>query len=157
MSFHSLKSAARACTRGDAVKRLLLRGSEDLQCRSIMCSKLEQTCVCKLARFLVQNKFYALEHLDISDNKIDLVPAPVFTDLPKLKKLDLSDNLIQTIVGEVGHLHDLEELDLSNNKIKDLPFDVLENMPSLKRINLKGNEETLETPIPEGLYDKVLV
>ena len=61
------------------VLELDLSESEDLQCKNLMCEKFDfentQACVCKLARYLQVNRFNNLRVLNLSNNKIDTIPA----------------------------------------------------------------------------------
>jgi len=89
----SLRSAALASS--NEVRSLDLSTSEDLKCKNIMCEKIDEVCVCKLARFLVQNPFPNLESLNLSGNSVEVLPEPIF-DVQSLTELNLSYNkLIQ--------------------------------------------------------------
>lgn len=80
----SLKDAARL---GSATTSLLLRKSEDLVCRNMMCAKLGEVCVCRLAVHV--SRLSGLRELDISDNDLGVLPDSVF-ELPELEHLDVS-------------------------------------------------------------------
>jgi len=60
-------------------------------------------------------------------------------NLPKLRKLTISENEITTCEAFTGH-QNLEILDLSKNKLKDLQG--LGNMPKLKELIISENEIT---------------
>lgn len=62
----------------------------------------------------------------------------VFSLLPGLVKLDLSNNQIKSIAGDIGALQKLAYLSLANNKIKDLPKG-LGKLKQLKHLNLSNN------------------
>lgn len=53
-------------------------------------------------------------------------------------KLDLSNNNIKSIGGDIGSLQKLAHLSLANNKIKDLPKG-LSKLKQLKHLNLANN------------------
>ena len=80
----SLKDAAKF---GSATTSLLLRSSEDLVCRNLMCAKLGGACVCKLAVHL--SRLGGLRELDIAENDLGMLPESVF-QLPELEHLDIS-------------------------------------------------------------------
>lgn len=83
----SLKDAARL---GSATTSLLLRKSEDLVCRNMMCAKLGEACVCRLAVHV--SRLSGLRELDVSDNDLGVLPDGVF-ELPELERLDVSGEL----------------------------------------------------------------
>lgn len=80
----SLKDAARL---GSATTSLLLRRSEDLVCQNLMCAKLGEACLCRLAVHL--SRLGGLKELDIAGNELGILPEPVF-ELPALEHLDAS-------------------------------------------------------------------
>ncbi|CAN0304928.1 unnamed protein product, partial [Laminaria digitata] len=80
----SLKDAARL---GSATTSLLLRKSEDLVCQNLMCSKLGEACLCRLAVHL--SRLSGLRELNVAENDLGILPEPVF-ELPELEKLDIS-------------------------------------------------------------------
>lgn len=80
----SLKDAARL---GGATTSLLLRKSEDLVCRNLMCAKLGDACVCRLAVHV--SRLGSLRELDIAQNDLGVLPDSVF-ELPRLEHLDIS-------------------------------------------------------------------
>lgn len=53
-------------------------------------------------------------------------------------KLDLSNNQIKSISGDIGSLQKLVHLSLANNKIKDLPKS-FSKLKQLKHLNLNNN------------------
>lgn len=62
----------------------------------------------------------------------------IFSLLPTLTKLDLSNNQIKSVAGDIGSLQKLAFLSLANNKIKDLPKGV-SKLKQLKHLNLTNN------------------
>ena len=102
------------------------------------------------------------ETLDLSNQKLEKVPAYVFAKinitelnlsnnfltgalpgeirfLKNLKILRLNNNLMTGIPAEIGQLTNLETLDLANNKLTGLPNE-LANLKNLKSMNLAGND-----------------
>ena len=55
-----------------------------------------------------------------------------------LKTLDLSDNLISSVPGNIGKLNNLEILRLRNNNIKYMTIKVLDS-PKLKLLDISHN------------------
>lgn len=53
-------------------------------------------------------------------------------------KLDLSNNNLKSIAGDIGALQKLTYLSLANNKIKDLPKG-LSKLKQLKHLNVSNN------------------
>lgn len=80
----SLKDAARI---GSATTSLLLRRSEDLVCQNLMCAKLGEACLCRLAVHL--SRLSGLRELDVAENDLGILPEPVF-ELTELETLDIS-------------------------------------------------------------------
>lgn len=80
----SLKEAARLT---NGTKSLILRASEDLICKNMMCAKLGEACVCRLA--LTISRLPGLQELDLADNDLGVLPESVF-ELPGLESLDIS-------------------------------------------------------------------
>lgn len=150
MSFSSLKGAALALGRGEKVARLALQRSEDLKCKNIMCGKLDEACVCKLARYVAQTPLAALEELDLSGNAIDVVPSSVFTCLPSLSVLTLRGNRLGAVSDEVKGLRELRHLDLSDNPVTSLPFAALDELPHLVSVNLAGSPIAVRSSLQRG-------
>lgn len=58
--------------------------------------------------------------------------------MPGLVKLDLSNNQIKSVAGDIGSLQKLAYLSLANNKIKDLPKS-MSKLKQLKHLSLNNN------------------
>lgn len=56
-----------------------------------------------------------------------------------LVKLDLSNNQIKSVAGDIGSLQKLAYLSLANNKIKDLPAKGMSKLKQLKHLCLNNN------------------
>lgn len=83
---------------------------------------------------------YLYRYLFISfkfKNEIEKVPKEI-GDLKQLKKLYLSNNLLNEVCPELGMLTSLQELNLSTNNLSSLPKE-LGNLKNLKLIDLKEN------------------
>jgi len=152
----TLNAAAKT---GVKVSKLLLRCSEDLRCKNMMCAKFDieapAACVCKLARFVAQNNFSQLTHLDISANGIDVLPDALFDCLPQLQVLNVGDNKLKSLPIQVIKLKNLSSLDLSNNHLRQLPYDELMTMGHLTHLLLSGNPSDVLRGVPDGLSTKI--
>jgi len=78
-----------------------------------------------LNAFTTHNALPFLQFLNLSNNKIIKLPA---VQLPRLRKLILSENLIESCEEFQGHAN-LEILDLGKNKLKNC--DGIKDMLSL--------------------------
>ena len=83
---------------------------------------------------------YKLIFLDLSYNSFNNLPSAVFKNLFSLKKLNISENLIETIEPNafIG-LNSLETLDLKENKLFSFPGDILMHMKCLINLHLDFN------------------
>jgi hypothetical protein len=70
----------------------MLRNAKELICANMMCPRLGQPCMCKLAAVL--HRLHELRFLDLSTNSIDCMPEAFVTSEshPKLIGVDISDN-----------------------------------------------------------------
>lgn len=89
-----------------------------------------------------------LEHLDLSENRIQTLAADAFANLSCLEELDLSGNvlILKDLAGYVTRtkqpfddLESLRNLHLQDNQINLLP-PVFNNLNNLKFLNLSRNE-----------------
>lgn len=75
-----------------------------------------------------QQEFVHLIHLDLSENNITNLAAPMFDGLPNLKALNLSQNAIRNehFHPQIFHrFNQLQQLDLSHNKIMSIVYERL--------------------------------
>lgn len=79
----------------------------------------------------------SLQLLHLSKNKLSRLP-PEFSSL-RIRRLDLSNNLFDTMPPEVFSLSCLETLDLSGNNIQFIPPDI-SKLTTLKVLNLTSNK-----------------
>ena len=129
------------------VHSLNLAKSPDMICSNLMCEKLGDPCVCKLARFLEQNKWPSLEELHLSGNNLTVLPTALF--MPSLKILDCSSNQIKSLPQEISQCQNLEVLNISHNLLTSLPFESLRAMPRLSAVHVSGNKEFNMTSLSE--------
>ncbi|XP_058799434.1 toll-like receptor 6 [Phymastichus coffea] len=82
-----------------------------------------------------------IRNLDVSHNRISVLPARVFSSLRRLGMLNLAGNGIAVVEDEAFHgLRSLRSVDLSDNRIVALPSEVFrEAGNSLKELKLQNN------------------
>lgn len=79
----------------------------------------------------------------LSLNNVGLTTLKAFPALPKLRKLELSDNRISNGLNFLSGCKKLTHLNLSGNKIKDLEtLKPLKEFENLKNLDLFNNEVT---------------
>lgn len=140
----SLKDAARL---GSATTSLLLRRSEDLVCKNLMCAKLGGACVCRLAVHL--SRLGKLRELDVAENGLGILPEPVF-ELPQLEHLDVSGNGLKDLSASVAALSSLRTLRLSDNALAALPKE-LALLPKLVEVHVGGNDGLARADVADVL------
>jgi len=108
-----------------------------------------------LIKKLIQNNNLAgLTELVLSENGIESLPHSIFDRVPKLQKLDLSNNKLTVIPLSAMTLPCLHTLLLDHNQISGVPatYDIAEplELPSLTKIGLDWNKLT---EFPSHLYE----
>ncbi|XP_013780650.1 leucine-rich repeat-containing protein 15-like [Limulus polyphemus] len=84
-----------------------------------------------------------LQELTIEDSEVRWIGSSAFSTLDRLLKLDLSRNMIKTLLRSMLPSNAIE-LILTNNELTSLPSDIFINMTKLMILNLKNNKlETL--------------
>jgi hypothetical protein len=81
---HLARSAA-------TVEVIRMNGSEDLICNNLMCERVGDACVCKIARFI--------------------------EDIPNLRVVELADNNLHTVPDSLYRIEALTHLDLRGKSI----------------------------------------
>ncbi|XP_053545392.1 toll-like receptor 7 [Bombina bombina] len=116
-------------------------GMEDIECLNMSYNYINQRL--NGSQFGHLN---SLRHLDLSNNRFDLYYKAAFSDLSKLKVLNLAHNEYQFLMRGVNHrldfleqLTSLTDLNLNNNQIGLRITAELKN-PSLKRLLFKNNK-----------------
>ncbi|XP_071535600.1 LOW QUALITY PROTEIN: leucine-rich repeat neuronal protein 1-like [Panulirus ornatus] len=89
----------------------------------------------------------ALEHLVLSNNKINYIEDEAMVDLTNLLSLDLEQNLVGSLYEEWFHgLGRLVVLNLAHNRIHNIPVSVFRSLGSLERLHLAGNRISTVDP-----------
>ncbi|XP_018053036.1 PREDICTED: chaoptin [Atta colombica] len=83
-----------------------------------------------------------LQHLDLSNNKIRSLSATSFHFLKRIKRIELQDNEIDSILKGTfqGDIHStLEEINFAFNQVRDLQTHTFIDLSALMTINLEDN------------------
>lgn len=111
-----IRSLAEVISSRQPVTAVALRASKDLLCTNLFCEKVSEPCVCRLDRVLQMKKMNALKLLDLSNNKLNVLPP------------------------SLAELRELEELDISGNCLPEVPQFVL-SLPKLRVLRVSGRPE----------------
>jgi Leucine-rich repeat (LRR) protein len=82
--------------------------------------------------------FNSLRKLDVSDNMLRELPGEI-NALTELVLMNAARNQMTSIPKEIGSLHELKALDLSHNLLSDLPLE-LSGLTTLTYLNLSSNK-----------------
>ena len=85
------------------------------------------------------NLLSSLNVLNLRENTIDNVTPFTFNGLDNLISIDLSQNLIRTVVPQVFRNNYLNEVNISANLLKELEQDTFVNLPILEVLDLSHN------------------
>lgn len=125
--FSSLHDAA---LNSDAVRRLDLSNSAQLQCNNLLCDQVGGPCICRLSRVL--ENVCSIEALNLRGNALTELP-PSLWSLSNLTHLDISDNRLSILPPAVGRLTRLQSLTVSGNSSDlQLPLTELASLPALR-------------------------
>eukprot|EP00873_Tetraselmis_striata_P045039 jgi/Tetstr1/465303/TSEL_010001.t1 len=108
-------SLAAAVRQPRSVGSLRLEASPELVCHNMLCEKVGDPCVCRLARAL--ERLPSLTALSLAGNGLDQLPDALW-GAAGLRHLDLSHNRLPRLPGGVGGLAALESLDLRGNPLR---------------------------------------
>ncbi|KAG5182396.1 leucine rich repeat protein [Tribonema minus] len=136
----SLAEASSMAPQGGPVS-LVLRSSEDLLCRNIMCEKLGGACLCRLAVCL--GRCSGLQSLDLAKNGLATLPEAVLEQQHHLRHLDISDNAFTSVPPAVLQLSKLTTLSLSGNPLTLASSQVVQ-MQQLRQLHLSAGQLSLE-------------
>ncbi|EDV19225.1 uncharacterized protein TRIADDRAFT_62316 [Trichoplax adhaerens] len=79
-----------------------------------------------------------LQTLDLSDNKLNVVPSPIFENLRQLRTVDLSRNDFVAFPKSLKYLQKLKKLNLSFNKFLEMPAE-LGYLKHLQHLDMSSN------------------
>ncbi|EEY54845.1 uncharacterized protein PITG_08406 [Phytophthora infestans T30-4] len=127
---------------GARVVKLQLSKSSDLVCRQLMCEHVGDACACRLA--LTLERVPRLQRLDLSNNQLRDLPDAVYA-LQSLETLDLQQNRLTSLPTDVHKLTQLETLDIRHNKLETLPVQQLETLTKLQTLRVAGNTELIQS------------
>ncbi|KAF1784984.1 Leucine-rich repeat domain, L domain-like [Phytophthora cactorum] len=127
---------------GARVVELELPKSGDLVCRQLMCEHVGDACACRLA--LALERVPRLQRLDLSNNQLRALPDAVYA-LQSLERLDVQQNRLTTLSTDVQKLTQLETLDVRHNQLKTLPVQQLQTLPKLQTLQVAGNVELIQS------------
>lgn len=114
---------------------------------NLMCEKVGEPCICRLARVLSLTP--EIERLDLGKNDLTALPEEVFK-LRNLRSLDLSYNRLSTLPSSILQLSQLEVLVLEGN-----PVVALEKEEKQKKI--ETSKSSISTPSTEDEDTAALV
>ncbi|EEC03263.1 leucine-rich transmembrane protein, putative, partial [Ixodes scapularis] len=85
-------------------------------------------------------KYPSLRSLDLSFNKITVIPMGVFTNSSRLLQLSLNSNKVSSVEkGSLDNLTSLETLRLNKNHLVTIPKDLFLKLQALKQLELNKN------------------
>ncbi|XP_058788573.1 leucine-rich repeat-containing protein 47-like [Phymastichus coffea] len=77
--------------------------------------------------------------IDLSHNRFEIFPDVCYSELIHLAEIKVNDNLIKEIPANISLLPSLKLLDIGNNQISVVPGEIADCI-KLKDLNLKGNK-----------------
>jgi Leucine-rich repeat (LRR) protein len=89
-------------------------------------------------------KLEALESLLLTGNRLEALPAKIFSAQGRLQRLYAEKNKLQAVPETIGDAQNLIELDLAQNQLEAIPM-TMERLPALERLRLNENR-ILDTP-----------
>ena len=96
----------------------------------------------------------ALKRLDLQENKLASLPGEVFSGPTALTSIDLSTNALTSLPPKVfSGLTRLQTLSLQHNALTSLPAEVFLGLTALERLLLQDNDLTsTSTSLPAGAF-----
>ncbi|KAK9821058.1 hypothetical protein WJX74_007058 [Apatococcus lobatus] len=99
----------------------------------------------------------ALEHLSLSNNKLETFGGQCLSNLGKLQRLELQNNALRTLPAECSNLISLQELNASCNQLQGLP-DSMAALTCLRTLLLDTNRlQTVPKEVMAGCSNLTLL
>lgn len=132
----------------DATKELLLHTDLDMKRKTVDWSRLkftlfDESWIYSIAPWVV--------NLKLGNNSLRDIPSK-FLHCGQLRRLDLSQNLLESLTVDLFSLPNIEWLNLSHNKLKEIP-DNFSWSPSLINVDLSHN---FLTTLPSSIQTSML-
>lgn len=136
-----------------SVTQLQLHASEALLCNNLMCEKLGEACVCKLARAVMSMP--ALQVLDLDRNPLTMLPDVVWA-IPGLHTLSAQEGRLTELSPSVAQAQHLHTLRLRGNALAAIPWNELLDLPALRLVDLRDQQaDCLTGPSDRALADRL--
>lgn len=119
------------------VSHLQLHASEALLCNNLMCEKLGEACVCKLARAVMGMP--VLQVLDLDRNPLTMLPDVVWA-IPGLHTLSAQEGRLTELSPSISQAQHLHTLRLRGNALAAIPWNELLNLPALRLVDLRDQQ-----------------
>ena len=129
----------------EATKELLLRTDLDMRRKQVDWSKLKLTLLHPSWMYSIAPWVISLK---LVNNHLRKLPMELFR-ATQLRRLDLSQNLLETVPSDIFALPNLEYLSLAHNRLREIP-ETLEWSQSLLSLDLAEN---LLTTLPQGIQN----
>ncbi|CAN7986576.1 unnamed protein product [Ixodes hexagonus] len=108
------------------LQSLIVAGNQ-LRSLPAECSKLTKLIVLNFSNnqveefpfFLTESRFDFLTELVANNNRMESLPAKLAVTLPSIKTLDVANNAVKVVPGEVGDCAKLKEIHLKENPLSD--------------------------------------
>lgn len=132
----------------EATKELLLRTDLDMRRKQVDWSKLKLTLLHPSWMYSISPWVVSLK---LVNNHLRKLPVELFS-ATQLRRLDLSQNLLETVQASIFALPNLEYLSLAHNRLKEIP-ETSTWSQSLLSLDLAEN---LLTTLPQGIQNSCI-
>ena len=97
----------------------------------------QDNCKTYYTYYVTHTATAAATNVDLSSNQLTEIPAGLWSGLPDLKTVAISDNALEAVPEELPAA--LTSIDLSGNRIQELPDGAFNKFASLNTLKLQGN------------------